>query len=56
MISRNLRHLRLFLAACELGSLTRASEVARVTRPAVTQAQGLLPDLLRAAAARYGRR
>lgn len=42
MISRNLRHLRLFLAACEPGSLTRASEVARVLQPAVTQALGKL--------------
>jgi LysR family transcriptional regulator, regulator for genes of the gallate degradation pathway len=42
MISRNLRHLWLFLAASELGSLTRASEGACVSQPAVTQALGKL--------------
>ncbi|WP_417720819.1 LysR family transcriptional regulator [Salipiger sp.] len=38
MISRNLRHLRVFLAVADLGSLTLASERARVSQPAVTQA------------------
>lgn len=42
MISRNLRHLRLFLAVEETGSLTRAAEVAHVSQPAVTQAIGKL--------------
>lgn len=36
--SRNLRHLRVFLAVAELGSLTLASDVCNVSQPAVTQA------------------
>ncbi|MBN8185380.1 LysR family transcriptional regulator [Salipiger thiooxidans] len=42
MISRNLGHLRLFFAASQLGSRIRASKVARVSQPAVTQALGKL--------------
>lgn len=38
MISRNLRHLRVFLAVLELRSLTLASARTRVSQPAVTQA------------------
>lgn len=38
MISRNLRHLRVFLAVCELGSLTQASARGNVSQPAGTQA------------------
>jgi len=38
MISRNLRHLRVFLAVCDLGSLTLASARSNVSQPAVTQA------------------
>ncbi|MCA0942075.1 LysR family transcriptional regulator [Salipiger pacificus] len=38
MISRNLRHLRVFLAVLELRSLTLASARVRVSQPAVTQA------------------
>ncbi|WP_109465609.1 LysR family transcriptional regulator [Albibacillus kandeliae] len=42
MISRNLRHLRVFLAVSDLGSLTLASERVHVSQPAVTQALGKL--------------
>uniref|UniRef100_UPI0011094E10 LysR family transcriptional regulator n=1 Tax=Poseidonocella sp. HB161398 TaxID=2320855 RepID=UPI0011094E10 len=42
MISRNLRHLRLFLAVADLGSVTRASDLYNVSQPAVTQALGKL--------------
>lgn len=38
MISRNLRHLRLFLAVVRTGSLTHAAELTHVSQPAVTQA------------------
>jgi LysR family transcriptional regulator, regulator for genes of the gallate degradation pathway len=38
MISRNLRHLRLFLAVAKTGSLTHAAELTHVSQPAVTQA------------------
>lgn len=38
MISRNLRHLRLFVAAAELKSLTLTSQKWHVSQPAVTQA------------------
>lgn len=38
MISRNLRHLRLFAAVAELKSLTLASEMWHISQPAVTQA------------------
>ncbi len=38
MIHRNPRHLRLFLAVIETGSLTEAARRGRVTQPAVTQA------------------
>ncbi|MAU96483.1 MAG: LysR family transcriptional regulator [Fulvimarina sp.] len=42
MISRNLRHLRLFLAVADTGKLTLASQAAHVSQPAVTQAIGKL--------------
>ncbi len=38
MITRNLRHLRLFLAVADTGKLTLASQRAHVSQPAVTQA------------------
>ncbi|WP_146588632.1 LysR family transcriptional regulator [Puniceibacterium confluentis] len=38
MISRNLRHLRVFLAVAETGSVTQAADRCRVSQPAVTQA------------------
>ncbi|RAI02366.1 LysR family transcriptional regulator [Acuticoccus sediminis] len=38
MITRNLRHLRLFLAVADLRSVTRASAACHVSQPAVTQA------------------
>lgn len=38
MISRNLRHLRVFLEVSEAGSLTLAAERVHVSQPAVTQA------------------
>jgi DNA-binding transcriptional LysR family regulator len=41
-VKSNLRHLRVFLAVARTGSVTRASEVARVSQPAVTQALGKL--------------
>ncbi|MBA4784886.1 MAG: LysR family transcriptional regulator, partial [Rhizobiales bacterium] len=37
MISRNLRHLRLFVAVAELRSVTQAAERWHVSQPAVTQ-------------------
>lgn len=42
MISRNLRHLRVFLAVLELRSLTLASARVHISQPAVTQALGKL--------------
>ena len=42
MISRNLRHFRVFLAVAELHSPTSASERCRVSQPAVTQSLGKL--------------
>jgi LysR family transcriptional regulator, regulator for genes of the gallate degradation pathway len=41
----NLRHLRLFVAVVETGSLTRASVICNVTQPAVTQALARLEAL-----------
>jgi DNA-binding transcriptional LysR family regulator len=38
MISRNLRHFRVFLAVAERQSPTRAAEQCRVSQPAITQA------------------
>ncbi|OOY24756.1 LysR family transcriptional regulator [Thioclava sediminum] len=38
MIDANLRHLRVFLAVAEGGSITRAAELCHVSQPAVTQA------------------
>ncbi|OAN73328.1 LysR family transcriptional regulator [Jannaschia sp. EhC01] len=38
MISRNLRHFRVFLAVVDLGSPTRAAQYCNVSQPAVTQA------------------
>lgn len=38
MISRNLRHLRLFLAVSDMGSVTLAAGRYNITQPAVTQA------------------
>ena len=49
----NLRHLRLFLAVAEHGSITRAAALGRVSQPAVTQA---IAGLERAAAAPLFRR
>ncbi|MDO6966870.1 LysR family transcriptional regulator [Rhizobium alvei] len=42
MITRNLRHLRLFVAVAELKTLTAASAVFNLSQPAVTQAIGKL--------------
>jgi DNA-binding transcriptional LysR family regulator len=44
MISRNLRHLRLFLAVAELKSVTQAAETWHISQPAVTQALNKLED------------
>jgi DNA-binding transcriptional LysR family regulator len=38
MIGANLRHLRVFMAVAECGSVTRAAEQCHVSQPAVTQA------------------
>lgn len=38
MITRNIRHLRLFLAVCDLASVTLAAARLNITQPAVTQA------------------
>lgn len=43
-IPRNLRHLRLFLAVSETGSLTRAAERVHVSQPAVTRALSKLEE------------
>ena len=45
MIGGNLRHLRVFLAVAETGSVTRAAERCRVSQPAVTQAMARLAAL-----------
>jgi len=42
VISRNLRHLRLFLAVEKTGSLSHAAKLCHVSQPAVTQAIGKL--------------
>lgn len=42
VLNSNLRHLRLFLAVAETGSVTRASERCHVSQPAVTQVIGKL--------------
>lgn len=42
MITRNLRHYRVFLAVAELGSPSLAADRCRVSQPAVTQALGKL--------------
>ncbi|MBE9636359.1 LysR family transcriptional regulator [Salipiger mangrovisoli] len=47
MISRNLRHLRVFLAVLELRSLTLASARMRISQPAVTQALAKLESQTR---------
>lgn len=44
MISRNLRHLRLYLWVVKTGSLTQSAEVCHVSQPAVTQALGKLEN------------
>lgn len=41
-MTANLRHLRLFLATVEHGSITRAAEIGLVSQPAVTQAMAKL--------------
>lgn len=38
----NLRHLRIFLAVCEAGSISRAAELGHASQPAVTQVVGKL--------------
>jgi DNA-binding transcriptional LysR family regulator len=45
-VKSNLRHLRVFAAVVETGSITRAAERALVTQPAVTQAVAKLEKLL----------
>ena len=42
----NLRHLRVFAAVVETGSITRAAERALVSQPAVTQAVAKLENIL----------
>lgn len=42
MISRNLRHLRVFLAVADKGSVTLAADICNVSQPAVTQSIGKL--------------
>ncbi|SHL20795.1 LysR family transcriptional regulator [Roseibium suaedae] len=42
MTSRNLRHLRLFLAVIQTGSMSRAADLTHVSQPAATQAVGKL--------------
>ncbi|MBW7922937.1 MAG: LysR family transcriptional regulator [Rubellimicrobium sp.] len=41
-MNANLRHLRVFLAVLETGSMTRAADLCRVSQPAVTQAMAKL--------------
>jgi DNA-binding transcriptional LysR family regulator len=43
----NLRHLRIFLAVADTGSITRAAESCHVSQPAVTQVIGKLERLAR---------
>lgn len=50
----NLRHLRVFLAIAETGSITRAAEAARLSQPAVTQGLSRLEAALGAALFRRG--
>ncbi len=50
----NLRHLRVFLAIAETGSITRAAEAARLSQPAVTQGLTRLEAALGAALFRRG--
>ena len=45
MIARNLRHLRLFLAVNDRGSVTTAADLYNITQPAVTQAIAKLETL-----------
>jgi DNA-binding transcriptional LysR family regulator len=45
-VKSNLRHLRVFAAVVETGSITRAAERVLVSQPAVTQAVGKLESLL----------
>ncbi|KRA47604.1 LysR family transcriptional regulator [Devosia sp. Root635] len=42
----NLRHLRVFLAACDSGSITQAASACLVSQPAVTQSIHKLEELL----------
>jgi LysR family transcriptional regulator, regulator for genes of the gallate degradation pathway len=44
VISRNLRHLRLYLWVASTGSLTQSAEACHVSQPAVTQAIGKLEN------------
>lgn len=45
MIGSNLRHLRVFLAVADSGSVTRAAETCCISQPAVTQAVAKLESL-----------
>ncbi|MFN3641971.1 MAG: LysR family transcriptional regulator [Gemmobacter sp.] len=45
LIGGNLRHLRVYLAVTETGSVTPAAERARMSQPAVTQAMTRLTAL-----------